>query len=101
MKKLLFIVFYFIISINLYSQDTVEKISFQSANPFSFNDVITNLENQEKQEVYGNLFIPDDTLNSQKKYPLIIGVAGSKDWSDHHLEYIDMYQNMGIALYFH
>ena len=67
MKKLLFIVFYFIISINLYSQYTVEKIFFQSANPFSFNDVITNLENQEKQEVYGNLVIPDDTLNPQKK----------------------------------
>ena len=99
MKKLLFIVFYFIISINLYSQDTVEKISFQSANPFSFNDVITNLENQEKQEVYGNLFIPDDTLNSQKKYPLIIGVAGSLGWGEHHYKYLKMYQEMGIATF--
>ena len=99
MKKLLFIVFYFIISINLYSQYTVEKISFQSANPFSFNDVITNLENQEKQEVYGNLFIPDDTLNSQKKYPLIIGVAGSLGWGEHHYKYLKMYQEMGIATF--
>ena len=99
MKKLLFIVFYFIISINLYSQDTVEKISFQSANPFSFNDVITNLENQEKQEVYGNLVIPDDTLNLQKKYPLIIGVAGSLGWGEHHYKYLKMYQEMGIATF--
>jgi len=99
MKKLLFIVFYFIISINLYSQYTVEKISFQSANPFSFNDVITNLENQEKQEVYGNLVIPDDTLNSQKKYPLIIGVAGSLGWGEHHYKYLEMYQEMGIATF--
>ena len=99
MKKLLFIVFYFIISINLYSQDTVEKISFQSANPFSFNDVITNLENQEKQEVYGNLFIAEDTLNSQKKYPLIIGVAGSLGWGEHHYKYLKMYQEMGIATF--
>ena len=99
MKKLLFIVFYFIISINLYSQDTVEKICFQSANPFSFNDVITNLENQEKQEVYGNLFIPDDTLNSQKKYPLIIGVAGSLGCGEHHYKYLKMYQEMGIATF--
>ena len=99
MKKLLFIVFYFIISINLYSQDTVEKISFQSANPFSFNDVITNLENQEKQEVYGNLVIPDDTLNPQKKYPLIIGVAGSLGWGEHHYKYLKMYQEMGIATF--
>ena len=99
MKKLLFIVFYFIISINLYSQYTVEKISFQSANPFSFNDVITNLENQEKQEVYGNLVIPDDTLNLQKKYPLIIGVAGSLGWGEHHYKYLKMYQEMGIATF--
>ena len=99
MKKLLFIVFYFIISINLYSQYTVEKISFQSANPFSFNDVITNLENQEKQEVYGNLVIPDDTLNPQKKYPLIIGVAGSLGWGEHHYKYLKMYQEMGIATF--
>ena len=99
MKKLLFIVFYFIISINLYSQYTGEKISFQSANPFSFNDVITNLENQEKQEVYGNLVIPDDTLNPQKKYPLIIGVAGSLGWGEHHYKYLKMYQEMGIATF--
>ena len=99
MKKLLFIVFYFIISINIYSQYTVEKISFQSANPFSFNDVITNLENQERQEVYGNLVIPDDTLNLQKKYPLIIGVAGSLGWGEHHYKYLKMYQEMGIATF--
>ena len=99
MKKLLFIVFYFIISINLYSQYIVEKISFQSANPFSFNDVITNLENQERQEVYGNLVIPDDTLNLQKKYPLIIGVAGSLGWGEHHYKYLKMYQEMGIATF--
>ena len=96
MKKLLFIVFYFIISINIYSQYTVEKISFQSANPFSFNDVITNLENQERQEVYGNLVIPDDTLNPQKKYPLIIGVAGSLGWGEHHYKYLKMYINVTI-----
>ena len=99
MKKLLFIVFYFIISINIYSQYTVEKISFQSANPFSFNDVITNLENQERQEVYGNLVIPDDTLNPQKKYPLIIGVSGSLGWGEHHYKYLKMYQEMGIATF--
>ena len=95
----MFVVFYFIISINVYSQYTVEKISFQSANPFSFNDVITNLENQERQEVYGNLVIPDDTLNLQKKYPLIIGVAGSLGWGEHHYKYLKMYQEMGIATF--
>ena len=99
MKKLLFSISYFIISINIYSQNTVEKISFQSANPFSFNDVITNLDNQEKQDVYGNLFIPYDSLNPSKKYPLVIGVAGSLGWGEHHYKYLKMYQEMGIATF--
>jgi len=99
MKKLLFSIFYFIISINIYSQNTVEKISFQSANPFSFNDVITNLKNQETQDVYGSLFIPYDSLNPSKKYPLIIGVAGSLGWGEHHYKYLKMYQKMGIATF--
>ena len=51
------------ISLGLNSQNLVEKIAFQSANPFSFHDVITDLENQEKQELYGNLVIPYDSLN--------------------------------------
>ena len=50
----------------LNSQSLVEKITFQSANPFSFHDVITDLENQEKQQVNGNIVIPFDSLNPEK-----------------------------------
>ena len=75
-----------------------DTIFFASANPFSFKDIITDLDNQDKQEVFGILTLPDQ-FDLDKKIPLIIGVAGSKDWSDHHLEYIDMYQNMGIATF--
>ena len=35
---------------NLQAQFTIEKIHFESANPYSFNDIITDLENQETQK---------------------------------------------------
>ena len=73
-----------------------EKITFISSNPFSFQDIITNLDNQESQEVYGILTFPDD-YSKEKKYPLIIGVAGSLDWGEHHYKYLEMYRDLGIA----
>ena len=75
-----------------------EKISFVSANPFSFKDIITDLSNQEKQEVFGILKFPDNYLKTQK-YPLIIGVAGSLDWGEHHHRYLELYRSMGIATF--
>ena len=96
MKIIIFMLF---ISLGLNSQNLVEKITFQSANPFSFHDVIIDLENQEKQEVYGELVIPYDSLNPDKKYPLVLGVAGSLGWKNHHYEYLTMYQNLGFATF--
>jgi len=75
-----------------------EEIFFESANPFAMSDVINNLDNQEKQEVYGVLTLPIDSVSDQK-YPLIIGVAGSLAWRDHHYEYLEMYQNTGFATF--
>ncbi len=94
--------FYFILSllifINSHAQKT-EKIIFQSANPFALSDIINNLDNQTEQEVYGNLTIPKDSINSEKKYPLVIGVAGSLGWREHHYEYMKMYQQSGFATF--
>ena len=94
--------FYFILSllifINSHAQKT-EKIIFQSANPFALSDIINNLENQTEQEVYGKLTIPKDSINSNKKYPLVIGVAGSLGWREHHYEYMKMYQQSGFATF--
>jgi hypothetical protein len=92
MKKLSTIIFLFIFftSFQCFSQNISEQITFTSSNPFSFNDVITNFDNLEKQEVFGELVIPHDSLNPQKKFPLIIGVAGSLGWKSHHLEYLNV-----------
>ena len=94
--------FYLILSllifINSHAQKT-EKIIFQSANPFALSDIINNLDNQTEQEVYGKLTIPKDSINSDKKYPLVIGVAGSLGWREHHYEYMKMYQQSGFATF--
>jgi len=78
-----------------FAQDT---IYFQSANPFSFYDVITDLDSQEKQQVYGVLTFPDG-YKSTTKYPVIIAVAGSNGWSDHHHDYLSIYRKNGIATF--
>ena len=74
-----------------------EKIEFQSANPFSFQDIILYLDKQETQIVYGKLEFPENI--KKEKYPLIIGVAGSLGWRDHHFDYLEMYRKMGIATF--
>ena len=92
MKKSTKYIIFIIFSSILLSQ---EKIIFNSASPFSFKDIITNLENLDKTEVSGLLKLP----KGEGPFPLIIGVAGSLDWGEHHLEYLDMYRSMGIATF--
>ena len=93
--RIFLILFLFTITL---SGQVREKIFFESANPFAMSDVINDLDNQEKQEVYGILTLPIDSV-SEKKHPLIIGVAGSLAWRDHHYEYLDMYQKAGFATF--
>ena len=89
----------FIITSSVSAQFHQELVNFESANPFSLSDIITALDEQEKQRVFGQLTIPIDSLNPDKKYPLIIGVAGSMGWRKHHLDYIKMYQEQGFATF--
>ena len=72
-----------------------EIITFTSADPFGFQDIITNLENLEENEVSGILKLPE----GKGPFPLVLGVAGSLDWGEHHLEYMEMYRKMGIATF--
>ena len=76
-----------------------EQITFTSHNPFSFSDVINGYDKLENQQVFGNLVIPYDSLYPNKKFPLIIGVAGSLGWKSHHLDYLKMYQDLGFATF--
>lgn len=76
-----------------------EEIHFKSANPFSLSDIILHLDALTPQAVYGKLTLPVDPLDPQKKYPLIIGVAGSIGWREHHHDYMKMYQEQGFATF--
>ena len=69
-------------------------IVFDSKNPFNFHDILNNLDKVSNQEVFGVLTYPDI---KKDKYPLVIGVAGSLGWSDHHYGYLNRYLDMGIA----
>ena len=92
-KRLL--IFSFLVSFPFSSEG--EIITFTSANPFGFKDVITALDEQEPQEVYGILKMPGQM--GGKKVPLVIGVAGSLGWTEHHYEFLQMYREMGMATF--
>jgi len=82
----------------LRKSDAQDTIFFDSANPFSFKDIITDLDNQKTQNVHGVLTMPND-FQLDKKYPLIIAVAGSNGWASHHYQYLKMYRENGIATF--
>ena len=72
-----------------------EIVRFMSKNPFNIYDIFNEYDNISNQEVFGILTIPENSGN--KKLPLIIGVAGSGNWREHHYEYLDRYNQDGYA----
>lgn len=40
-----------------------------------------------------------DKVHNALPVPLILGVNGSKNWSEHHLEYMSMFRDMGFATF--
>ena len=118
MKKLLFIIVFFMVIAGGYAvfnnptYETVdigdaielagltleanqEIVRFSSKNPFNIYDIFHNINDIPNQEVYGILTVP----NGEGKYPLVIGVAGSHGWADHHYGYLERYLEMGIAVF--
>lgn len=93
-----YLLLFFLTSCLVWSQNPTKKITFTSSNPYTLNDVISKSK-KPSQEVFGELFIPTDSLNPNKRYPLIIGVAGSLGWAEHHYEYLKMYQDLGYATF--
>ena len=77
-------------------KENQQIVVFDSKNPFNFHDILNNLDNVSDQEVYGVLTYPDA---KKDQYPVVIGVAGSLGWSEHHYGYMDRYREMGIATF--
>jgi len=84
----------FIKNVSLSLEENQEIIIFESKNPFNFYDILNNLNNVSSQTVYGIITYPEIKKN---KYPIIIGVAGSAGWGEHHYKYLDIYNEIGIA----
>ena len=76
MKKLYLLIAFWLLVFNVQAQFAIEKINFESANPYSFNDIITDLDKQKKQKVFGELVIPKDSIDDGKKYLLLDGTIG-------------------------
>ena len=71
-----------------------EIIVFDSKNPFNFRDILRDLDKISNQQVYAVITYPEE---KKDRYPVVIGVAGSLGWSDHHRDYLQRYRSMGIA----
>ena len=76
-------------------KENQEIIVFESKNPFNFYDVFHKMENITDQQVYGILTKPDVV----GIFPIIIGVAGSAGWGEHHYGYLERYLEMDFAVF--
>ena len=76
-------------------KENQEIIIFDSKNPFNFYDVFHRMENITDQQVYGILTKPD----AVGIFPVIIGVAGSAGWGEHHYGYLERYLEMDFAVF--
>jgi len=70
-------------------------VIFDSKNPFNFYDLFHRMDEISDQKVYGILTKPDNI----GVFPVIIGVAGSAGWGEHHYGYLERYLEMGFAVF--
>ena len=76
-------------------KENQEIVIFDSKNPFNFYDVFHRMDQIADQKVFGILTKP----NNIDVFPIIIGVAGSAGWGEHHYGYLDRYLQAGIAVF--
>ena len=72
-----------------------EIVIFDSKNPFNFYDIFKRVDKIEDQQVFGVLSIP--ISEGEENFPLVVGFAGSKNWSSHHYGYLKRYYENGFA----
>ena len=63
---------------------------------FNFYDIFHRIEEISYQQGYGVLTKPDNI----GVFPLIIGVAGSAGWDEHHYGYLERYVQNGFAVFY-
>ena len=84
---------FFALSMILQTINANEILKILSASPFGFKDIIDGLNDEEKQTIEGILKYPEGS----GPFPVVVGLAGSNNWSEHHLDYMKLYRDAGIA----
>lgn len=77
--------------------DRGERITFTSSDAFEFTDILAGTE--KPQEVFGDLELPSQEKHGDGPFPCIVMCHGSYGWRSHHLDYVDMFLDMGIATF--
>ena len=90
--------FLFLFNFNVFGHDSDQgKMTYTSKNIIGFENIFDNAINtQPDQEVFGYLRFPDE-IND--KYPLIIAAHGSLNWGEHHLKYLELMRQAGVAVF--
>ena len=77
--------------------DNQELVILNSKNPFNLYDILNNEDFISSQQVYGILSFPSNPQNTS--IPLVMGVAGSYGWKEHHIGYMKRYLDDGFATF--
>jgi len=77
--------------------DRGERITYKSTDAFEFTQILDG--SAKPQDVYGDLELPDSAKRGGGPYPCVVMCHGSYGWRSHHLDYADMFHEMGIATF--
>ncbi|MEO0962614.1 MAG: dienelactone hydrolase family protein [Pseudomonadota bacterium] len=73
--------------------DRGERITYTSSDAFEFTQILDG--SAKPQEIFGDLELPE----GDGPFPCVVMCHGSYGWRSHHLDYADMFHEMGIATF--
>ncbi|GAA6157116.1 dienelactone hydrolase family protein [Pyruvatibacter sp. HU-CL02332] len=73
--------------------DRGERITYTSSDAFEFTQILDG--SAKPQEIFGDLELP----KGDGPFPCVVMCHGSYGWRSHHLDYADMFHEMGIATF--
>lgn len=77
--------------------DRGERITYTSTDAFEFTQILDR--SASPQQIHGDLELPDSAKHGDGPYPCVVMCHGSYGWRSHHLDYADMFHEMGIATF--
>ena len=72
----------------------VERIEFESSNPFEIHHILKHLHNTPKQTVFADLHLPE----GDGPFGCVVSSHGSRGWSDHHAIHVANWLDAGFAV---